>query len=1461
MKRFFSLGTALVFYTTAAFAQYTNVLQDGMDQTVNSAWTNDSVWVGQTSSSNTMTVIPGGAVSSTNVYIGTSSNAHDNAISVAGGRWDIADTLTIGPGTNNSVDVNNGGRLSVGDLDLQAGNNFNLNSGGFFAISTNLDVSTDGFNWNDGGHLSVGGDLTGVAVSNNSVVLDGGRDLTLDGGLWNTGATNLTVGSGTGGSDLMVSNSAWVYVGEATNNDVMAGSDGGILVASTNGASMLVGHGSTVETTGSLYIGGTNAALTGSVAITNGSSVEAQSLEIGNAGSSLDVEAGGTLVIRGDFDADQGGFNWENGGALSVGGALTKSNGLDGTEQMLTVDGSGASWNVGGDLSVSGSGNTLTIADGGALANGDGNVGAASNSLDNAVVVTGAGSGWANNGTLQIGYLGSYVTTQEVVSGSVTNTVIATNYYTSTGNSVTVSSGGTVYAHDLVIHASNTFNLAGGGTLAIDGPFNIVQQTNLVWDAGGLLSLGGKLSGLPTTNLVADGNTNSIEFAYIDGGHDIELDGGSLPLGTTNLIVGYQASSSELIITNGGSVENADGYIGWGSAANNSVLVSGSGSTWTNSGGDLYVGAYWSGTNLVNTSGDGNSLTIENDGWVNVGDVQTNLTGGSMLVASTNGAQLVVGRGTVDVEGTLYLGLGGASGTNIIRNDGTVSVGDLLIANGSQLDLNSGGTFAIGASFDASTSGFNWKDGGLLSVGGVLSGMDTTSMVVGGATNPVFYLDGGRDLTLAGGSWDLAGTNLVVGYNDSESILTVSQSGGALTSRDAFIGWGTNSANNEVVVNEGGNWTNSRDLWVGHDGSGNTLTVSSGGSVDVGGSAYIGNDDASANNASVTGLNSILEITGDLAIGGTSNSVDNSLSVSDSGEVVVDGSLTLHSGNSIALASDGSISLQSEMNIYSNSTISGAGSIEFDAANATLAFFGNDITLGTGIVFTATSGSSNTVAVNNGMFAVDGTNALPYVNFQTLSLNNSTLNGHGLLDANTFETVSMIDGTIDPAGDGIGRLEIAGIFIPDGTTNRAQVIIDEWDELVFSGTNDVDLSTMTAEVFIPYIPVATNDIVILSATNLVGSFVETNMDVRPLLYDGHLLITNNEVQVQMVGVKDGSIASTLDFAASESIRAGFNGVKNMVFTRTKQLRRNLVSTAHAIPNEVLLLTSTNAPAGAMGPGDQNTIFDMHVWLQQYSGQGNYDRVGISDAFALNNNGTTIGADKLIGEALAVGVNYTYARSAARADNGDRLDTETYWVGAYGEWVGVDGLYVDALASYGYSSYDSERIAASYHGTASYNGHAVGVSADVGQYYYYGENLALSPYMGLHALASMTEDHNEVEDEGSVVQVDGIDHNWVESALGLKLRHRFDTPVGRFQTTGYAEWSYDFVQDEIYSSLTAADVSSTETARISPDESGINAGIGYSWICTDYMEVGVGYNGRFSDNYEEHTGSVMLDIMF
>jgi len=843
----------------------------------------------------------------------------------------------------------------------------------------------------------------------------------------------------------------------------------------------------------------------------------------------------------------------------------------------------------------------------------------------------------------------------------------------------------------------------------------------------------------------------------------------------------------------------------------------------------------------VGTSSSSNSLYVVDGGAVTATNVYVGSTG-----TATNNTVAVTGTGTLDVEDTLEIGTGTNNAVSV-SDGGTITAGNLIIHSNNALNLNDGGTLAMTTNFNAALAGFEWNEGGRLSVGGDLSGM--------AVSNNAYYLDGGRNLTLDGGTWDISGTNLVVGYGGSDSDLVVKNTG-TLSSATTYIGWDTNSANNTITIRDGSVWNNSGDLWVGYGAAGNELRILEAGTNTMTGTAYIGNTNTSGNHVYVEGTNSLWTVGGSLEIGYGSNSVANSLAVSGGGTVAVSGDLTVNPSNVLSLASGGSITVAGGMNVESNASLTGSGTILFGTNNSLLAFSGPGIGISSSLLFDGGAGDNTISITSNGTFTVAGMSSLQYMNFQTLDLQDSMLAGYGTLDG--FTAIDMTGGMIDPysGSSDTATLTIEGAFSAmSGTVYSAQVYETRWDQLLFTGTNAVDISDMAADVLVVTAPTGT--VTILSAPNLVGTFTSNTVVDRLLLYKAVLQYSGNEVQVAL---EEDPLGASMEYASTEMIRAGFNGMKNSVFTRTKQLRRNLVSTAHAIPNEVYLLTNTNAPAGAMGPGDQNTIFDTHVWMQQYSGQGDFDGQGSSDGFALSNQGTTIGADRLIGDALILGFNYTYARSSARTTGMDDLDAETYWLGAYGEWVGEQGLYVDTMAAFGFSNYDAQRREDNYLGTASYRGQAFGAYADVGQYYYRGD-LALSPYAGIHVLSLLADGHRETDELGSSVYVDEVSRDMAEAAIGLKLRHRFDTLIGRFQTTGYAEWTHDFIEDDVSATLTTQGFAPVETGIISPDADTVNVGLGYSWISTDYLEIGVGYNGRFSENYEEHTGALMLDIMF
>jgi len=1426
--------------------------------------------VGRGGEQNRMEIGSMGHVTNEVAYVGYGRDSSNNLVAVSGegAEW-INGTLNVGWYTNsvspqgttnwfvnsgNSVTVANGGLVQADILVIQDGNDFNLVDGGTLRMTGNFTNSAEevkNLDWQKGGNLSVGGALSGITN------VTGGRILTLDGtsAMWDLIGTNILVGGdGESGSTLVSTNgaivktdnlhvegsentvnvaaNAWLLVGDGATTNTLA--IGGVMVASTNGAEVGVENFGQLNIAETLQVGlSTNE--TGTVTVADNGIITAGNLVIADTNSAFNLNADGTLRMTGDFDTDQGGFNWNEGGHLSIGGDVQNLTGLLETNQLLTIGGTNATWMLGSaDLVIGqdGNDNQLFIEDGGFVSNLNATVGASSNAWDNAVMVSGSNSVWNNTGTLQIGAVET--------NGASLNS----------GNSVTVSDNGTVITDDLVIYTNNYFNLDDGGTLRMTGAFNLSDYINtnfttLNWKSGGTLALEGALTGMATTNLVVEGSTNA--YTYLEGGHIVAIGGASASWangGDTNLIVGLNSSNNGLIITNGGTVDNASGYVGWGSdAKDNLVLVSGAGSTWTNRG-NLYVGGY-AGSNDWYNAGANNSLTVESNGWVFVGDAATNLSSGyvgGIGVASTNGAELIVGNGAITAEQGLHIGVdAGMTGSVTIRDKGTAILSELNIETNSEFNLygtlKMTGDFDVSQYINSSFTNLNWNDGGnLVMLDSDLSGISSLS-------------GSNKTITIEGGSWsnetqllsiDGVGNKLVVSSNS------------LVTSAGASIGTTTNDLNNSVVVSGSNSvWQNSVDLYVGDAGSGNSLLIEDGGFV-TNVNAYVGDASTASNNTvRVAGSNSVWGIAGNLYVGNTGS--NSTLTVSGNGTVRVGNDLHIRNNSTLDVGST-NIFVGGDMTI-ADSVVDGDGTIHFGNGNSILTVTGTNSTLSVDVLFDG-GGGTNDIKFINSLFSFSGSLTNRFVGFNSLLLQESTLEAAGAIDG--IPTITLDGGVLELTGD----LKIDGELT---ALNQPLLKLTAGEQVLELSNTNFNLSTLDAEIRVnDNLPDPRNfkEVILLAENGLTPNmFGDARFDEHYLLYSFDFVYTNDQVSVESTATLDGEIGSALAYSGIQGIRAGFNGMQNAAFVRTKQLRRNTVATDHAISHEAYLMSAEgDEPVGPKGPGDKNTIFGMHFWAEQFSGQGDYNAMGLSDGFTLNNNGTTFGLDRLFGDSLVAGINYTYARSAARVTGGDRVDTETYWLGLYSEWFGKNDYYLEGLIGLGWSDYDTVRADVGYEGVGTFEGTDLGGHIEAGKYFHR-NNWAMAPYAGLHYLGIKSDTYTETEQaSGAEIVVNGQSVASLESALGMKLRNRFDTQAGRFQTVGYAEWTYDFINDDIGSTLSDGTIS-VGTARIAPGASLINAGVGFSWICTDYLEIGIGYDGRFNEDYKEHMGSVMLDVRF
>ncbi|MCF7848392.1 MAG: autotransporter domain-containing protein [Kiritimatiellales bacterium] len=717
------------------------------------------------------------------------------------------------------------------------------------------------------GGLAVG-DATGNAelIAANGSLIDTGHAYI---GL----ATNET-GSVTlmgGGTQMDVGNK--LYVGYAGANNTLVLSDGATLnteagfIGFDNTAAENVGNvsgsGSVWNNAGDLYVG--YAGSGNSLNIADGGKVYSDDVSIGEqAGSSNNtvLVTGAGSVWSNASDLTVGFWGKSNKVEITDGGVAYSADSVIGVfygDNKVSVSGTNSVWSS-GRLRVgrSGDGNMLEITDGGVVYSGYSAIGGAAGSDDNMAIVSGMGSIWSNSGALTVGYQGI-------------------------GNTLVITNGGMVYSDSGYIGLYGTFN-AFENTAVVSG----MKST---WENSNHLHVGHTKSGnrleITDGGKVISGNC-AIGYQSDSAGNAVIISGkGSVLTNRGNLFVGYQGSGNSMVITNGGSACSVDGRIGNHSESDdNAVLVTGVGSVWYNREA-LYLGGHKSGTNWID-GGTGNSLTVQDGGWVLVGDVDTNHlpnigSSGGIAVGDAGGMpEMIVGNGSTVSSGYGYIGLGtngnasavvtGAGSRWDVSGDDQRYWGSLLL-----LPQN------LTVGYDSQSNSLVISDGG---------------SVVNGNGGAIGYGSTSNNTALVTGSgsvWSNRG-DLFIGMYGSDNMLSIADGGKVYSSNGILsvggivndgeggsAGVSSGASRNKVLVTGvGSEWNNSHDLFIATAGLGNRLDVVDGGRVSSL-NGYIGSVVTENNGVSVSGAGSVWSNSADLFVGHGGRS--NHLSILDGGFV------------------------------------------------------------------------------------------------------------------------------------------------------------------------------------------------------------------------------------------------------------------------------------------------------------------------------------------------------------------------------------------------------------------------------------------------------------------------------------------------------------------------------------------------------------------------------------------------
>lgn len=283
------------------------------------------------------------------------------------------------------------------------------------------------------------------------------------------------------------------------------------------------------------------------------------------------------------------------------------------------------------------------------------------------------------------------------------------------------------------------------------------------------------------------------------------------------------------------------------------------------------------------------------------------------------------------------------------------------------------------------------------------------------------------------------------------------------------------------------------------------------------------------------------------------------------------------------------------------------------------------------------------------------------------------------------------------------------------------------------------------------------------------------------------------------------------------------------------------------------LSGGSVSTGAEGKSAGDNVFERAaVWAQGILNKSKLDK---ADGFDADSQGMAIGAEKYINDDVKLGIGYAYTNTDIDANlRSTEVDTHTAIV--YGEYKPSD-WYVNGIASYGWSDYSETKNVAGAFVTGDYDVNTFGLQAMTG-YDFDVNGTKLTPEAGLRYVN--IDQKSYTDSAGQKIKTDSSDI--LTGVIGAKLSKDFALESGMtLRPEARLAMTYDLTNDDSSSAVTLANGSAYRVTGEALDRFGIEVGTGVTTDVNDNLELSVGYEGRFRQDYQDHTGLLNAKYKF
>ncbi len=296
-------------------------------------------------------------------------------------------------------------------------------------------------------------------------------------------------------------------------------------------------------------------------------------------------------------------------------------------------------------------------------------------------------------------------------------------------------------------------------------------------------------------------------------------------------------------------------------------------------------------------------------------------------------------------------------------------------------------------------------------------------------------------------------------------------------------------------------------------------------------------------------------------------------------------------------------------------------------------------------------------------------------------------------------------------------------------------------------------------------------------------------------------------------------------------------------------------------NQVFGAVSTRLTGGSISTGGEgmasgDNIFERAaVWVQGMFNKSKLDDTSKAKGFDADSAGVAFGAEKFVTDDTKVGIGYAYTNTDI--DGFMRsTDVDTHTAILYGEYK-PSNWYVNGIATYGWSDYSEDKSVAGVGVKADYDVETFGLQAMTG-YDMQVKGLGFTPEVGLRYVHIKQDAYKDSADQ----RVSANNSDILTGVIGAKVSKNFELSNGmNIKPEARIAATYDLFNDDVNSVVTLANGSAYAVEGEALDRFGMEFGTGVTAEVNDNVELSLGYEGKFRQDYQDHTGLVNLKYKF